>query len=415
MYTLVKAVLKERGINQVWAEVDIANMTVPDIFKKYHSGYLALKSVVMDHIQYVDLQALKATKIPMNTQPFTQWLQTLGNTKLPATETEPKFSSGIIVYADAWQVGYHVERADPQTGLPNPVRVETDLTDALLTKPSVAPTKFVDALVTINGFLHRCAATKAGLLVKEAGSTLDLSMKNHVGIISFAKLAPMEIVGIKPEQIQAANPDVPIYKSCFINLGRDLTNKSIIMSLGGFFNMAGIEVVNPTTGIIKLTLTRAQIHKRLLESLGKINLKPLDLFIPENTPKSIPAAQAIDDVTIRKYLTLSQTFFVVVDTPALSVNRLMLDRVPRSGLYESKREPRLPMITSLGLLPEYNKVKQGNFWLLRAGQLYSKDFNYETGSVERIDRMPPQALPTKGHHKEVGHLLEIRSMQIITP
>ena len=210
MYTLVKAVLKERGINQVWAEVDIANMTVPNIFKKYHSGYLALKSAVMDHIQYVDLQALKATKIPMNSQPFTQWLQTLGNTKLPAPETEPQFSSGIIGYADAWQVGYKIERADPQTGLPNTVRVETDLTDALLTKTSVTANKFSDVLVTVNGFLHRCAATKAGLLVKEAGSTLDLSKKNQVGIISFAKLAKMDIVGIYKEHIQAANADIPI-------------------------------------------------------------------------------------------------------------------------------------------------------------------------------------------------------------
>lgn len=415
MYTLVKAVLKERGINQVWEPVDISNMTVPNIFKKFHAGYFVLRSAVLDHLQYVDIQELKATKIPLNNQPFTLWLQTLGNTKLPAVEVEPKFSEGIIGYADAWQVGYRVERADPQTGLPNPNRIETDLTDALLTKPSMAASKFNDVLVTINGFLHRCAVTKAGLVVKEAGSTLDLSKKNQVGIISFKKLAPIKIVGIKPEMIIRPNPDIPLYKSCVISLGQDLTNKSIIMSLGGFFNMSGVEIVNPEMGIIKIQLTQANLHKRLLESLDRINLKPLDLFLPENMPMSIPVAQAIDDVTIRKYLTLSQTFFVVIDTPAISVKRLMLDNVPKSGLYESGKEPKLPIITSIGLLPEYNKVRQGRYWVLRGGNLWTKDYNYETGDLIHIDRVPQQATPSRGYHKETGHLLEIKSMQIIKP
>lgn len=414
MYTLVKAVLRERGINEVWAQVDISNMTIPNIFKKYHSGYIVLSSPLLDHLQYIDIQLLKNTKIPMNTQPFTQWLQTLANTKLPASEVEPTFSEGKIGYIDAWQGGYVIERADPQTGLPNKKRIETDLTDALITKPSVANSKFENALVTINGFLHRCGVTKAGLLVKDAGSTLDTSMKNQVGIISFAKLAPIEIVGLKDDQILRVKDDVPLYKSAFLNLGIDLTNKSIIMSLGGFFNMSGIEVINPEMGIIKLQLTQANLHKRLMESIGKINLKPLGLFMPENTPRSIPVTQAIDDVTIRKYLTMSQTFFVVVDTPALSVNRLMLSSVPKSGLYECANEPKLPMVSSIGLLPEYNKVLQGNTWVIRCGELWHKDYNYETGNLEQMDRYPPQVMPSKGYHKEIGHLLEIKSMQMIT-
>lgn len=414
MYTLVKAVLRERGINKVWENVDISNMTIPNIFKKYHSGYLVLSSPVMDHLQYVDIQELKKTKIPMNTQVFTQWLQTLSNTKLPAKEVEPTFSEGKIGYIDAWQGGYKIERADPQTGLPNKNRIETDLTDALITKSSVTSSKFENALVTINGFLHRSGVTKAGLLVKDAGATLDASMKNQVGIISFAKLAPIKTVGLKDSQILRVDENVPLYNSAFINLGVDLTSKSIIMSLGGYFNMSGIEVINPEMGIIKLQLTQANLHKRLLESIGKLNLKSLDLFMPDNTPKSIPVAQAIDDVTIRKYLTLSQTFFVVVDTPALSVNRIMLGDVPKSGIYECANEPKLPLVTSIGLLPEYNKVKQGLTWVVRCGELWHKDYNYESGDLNRMDRFPPQVLPSKGHHKEIGHLLEIKSMQMIT-
>lgn len=413
MYTLVKAVLRERGINKVWENVDISKMTIPNIFKKYHSGYLVLQSPLLDHLQYIDLQALKAMKIPMNTQVFTQWLQTLGNTKLPATEVEPKFSEGMIGYVDAWQAGYMVHRADPQTGLPNKNRVETDLTDALITKTSLTPSKMADALITVNGFLHRSGVTKAGLVVKDAGRTLDVSLRNQIGIISFAKLAPMKIIGIKSEQILKVSETIPLYNSAFINLGVDLTNKSIIMSLGGFFNFSGIEVVNPEMGLIKLQLTQANLHKRLMESIGKIDLTPLGLFMPNNMPKSIPVAQAIDDVTIRKYLTMSQTFMVVVDTPALSVNRIMLSDVPAQSVYECVNEPKLPLITSIGLLPEYNKVLQGTTWVIRCNHLWHKDYNYETGNLANMDRYPPQVLPTKGYHKEIGHLLEIKSMQMI--
>ena len=413
MYTLVKAILREKGINKVWEQVDISNMTIPNIFKKYHSGYIVLSSPLLDHLQYVDLQVLKSTKIPINTQTFTMWLQTLANNKLPATEEEPKFSEGKIGYIDAWQAGYKIVRADPQTGLPNDKRIDTDLTDALLTKESILPSKLSQVLVTVNGFLHRTGVTKAGLVIKDASKTVDISRKNHVGIISFAKLAPMEIIGLKTEQILKVDDETPLYNSAFINLGRDISSKSIIMSLGGFFNAGGIEVINPEKGIIKLQLTTANLHKRLMESIGKIDLKPLGLFMPSNMPRSIPVAQAIDDVTIRKYLLLSQTFFVIIDTPSLSVKRLMLENIPKFGAYESFTEPKLPLITSLGLLPEYNKTLMGDYWVVRCGELWQKDYNYETGSIADMDRLPPPKIPTKGYHKEIGHLLEIKSMQII--
>lgn len=412
MYALEKAVLRERGINKIWASVDISNMTLPQIFKQYHSGYIVLSATTLDHLQYVDLNTLKQGKYTITTQTFTVWLQTLGNTKLPATQIEPKFTENRVGYIDAWQGGYAIQRVYPPTGLPSDTRPDSELTDALLYKPGLANSYLKDALVTVNGYLHRCAVTRNGLQIQGAGKTLDLCQDNRVGLLSFKKVGGYKIVGLTDDMIHRAEESLPLYRSAYAKLNIDLDGKSVLMSIGGYLTSVGFDVINPSDGLISINIPDLNVHKRITESLDKIDLSSLGLYIPDNLVHSVSVAQCIDDTTLRKYLTLSQTFFIVIDTPSLSVDYIPVENPNLFGLYELSYEPTYPLIDSLGRLPEYNKMKQGLIWTIRSGELYYRDYNFESSTLKHMDRSPRPVLPD-GYHKEIGHLLEIRSMELL--
>ena len=411
MYTLVDAVLRESGINKVWGSVNIANMTLPQIFKKYHSGYIVLKSVGLDHDQYVDLTTLKQLRLPITTQPFYLWLNALGNTALPSTETKPTFSETRVGYTDAWSASYKMILVDPITGLPNETRSKKDLTDGFLYKEGLPARYLASALITVNGYLHRSAVHGRGLQVQGAGKTLDMSQNNQVGLLSFTKVGNIQLLGLNDEQILKGNNGRSLYDETYVNLGVDLTNKSLLMSLGGYLNTAGVEVINPETGLIRLRVSRMNFHKRILESMNKIDLTSLNLYRPDHLPGSISITQCIDDVAIRAYLKLSQTFFIIIDTPGIAINRVPIDNVKLFGLYESVTEPMWPMIDSLGRLPEYAKNRQGDWWVMRCGELYQKDYNFESRPISDLDRISNSVVPPSGYHKEIGHMVEIRSMK----
>lgn len=414
MYTLERAVLREKGLNKLWTNVDISNMTLPNIFKKFHSGYIVLSTTAMDHLQYVDFLTLKSVPLPINTQPFAQWLTTLGNTKLPATEKEPEFVEGTLSYIDVWSGGYTVRRCNPSTGLPSNTVSPLEQTDALITKDGMPNYHFASAVITVNGLMHRSALTAHGLQVQQASRSLDISQTNKLGLLSFSKLGTIKILGIEQDQIQKNEDRVPLYKNAYVSLGMDLTGKSIVMSLGGYFNSGGIEIINPTAGLISLDMQSMNLRQRIMESLDVIDLKDLDLEDNTEYPGSVSVPQIIDDWTIRKYLTISQTFFIVIDAPALGVGHEMVDNVKPYGLYECTAMPTAPLIDHLGRLPEYVRTQQGDVWVLRTGELYSKDYNYETAPLINLDRLPPQVYPAQGYHKEIGTLLIMRSQQLAT-
>lgn len=413
MYTLVDAVLRESGINKVWSSVDIVNMTLPQIFKKYHSGYIVLRSVSLDHNQYVDLAELKQLKLPITTQPFYLWLNALGNTALPSTEVEPAFAESRVGYTDAWSANYKMILVDPASGLPSDSRVRTDLTDGLLFRNGLPARYLSNALITVNGFLHRSAVHGVGLQVEGAGKTLQMSQNNQVGLLSFTNVGDIQLLGLSPDQILKGNNNRSLYDETYVNLGVDLTNKSLLMSLGGYLNTAGIEVINPEIGLLRLRVSRMNFHKRIIESMNKIDLSSLDLYRPDHLPNTISITQCLDDNAIRSYLQLSQTFFIIVDTPGISINRVPIDNVKLYGLYESNTEPKWPMIDSLGRLPEYVKNRQDAFWVMRCGELYHRDYNFESRPLTELDRVGSSVVPPNGYHKEVGHMVEIRSMKPI--
>lgn len=414
MYSLVRAVLRERGINKVWSEVNIANMTLTNIFKRYYSGYIVLSAVGLDHLQYVDINTLKQSKYTVTSQPFYLWLQALGNKKLDATEVEPTFSEGRVGYIDAWQAGYQMERVYPPSGIPDSLRPNSELGDGLLNKIGMPSSYLSSALVTVNGFLHRSALTRNGLQIQGAGRTLDISQNNQVGLLSFSKVGNIQIVDIKDANIKSDH-DVPLYRSCYVHLGIDLTGKSLLFSLGGFLNTAGFEVINPESGLISLNLRAMNIHKRLLESIPHIDLESLDLYLPDNMPGSLSKDQVTNDPTLRKYLQLSQTFFVVIDTPSLSLGFTPVGSPNLFGLYETPIKPTYPMIDHLGRMPEYNTTRQGYTWVIRTGELYYKDYSFETGAfTTRTGQRLPSVILPDGYNKQIGHLLEIRSMRPVT-
>jgi hypothetical protein len=88
-------------------------------------------------------------------------------------------------------------------------------------------------LTSVNGLFHINIPHGNGLLIKGGGTSFNLEQDNLVGVLSFETVADIEQVVMRKEMFNVSTTMTPYRKAIYINLRKDLRNKSIILSLAG--------------------------------------------------------------------------------------------------------------------------------------------------------------------------------------
>lgn len=410
MYQFVTARLKKRGNGEVFKTVNISAMTMRDIFNTYSRGYITLTNIVNQTV-YLQLVDLKAHEVRMRLdRTFEIWLQGIGSNALPTTTTEPEIEDNIALYSDLVQAGYDIQRVHP-TFHPSTVVPESTKTDLLINRPNTDMTVFLNhTIVTVNGLCHITDSFEDKVRVVGGGKSTLIYENNTAGFISFNNIAQLQRIPITEVMLDRPDDDIPYRQTVWIKLGVDLTNKSVLLSLGGYLhiNDNAYKIINHVEGIIQINLETVNLVKRIFESKKLIDLDSLDLTESDHYESVLLLPEVNSDEFIVKYLTLSQTFAIVVDAPIVSVETELVEKTNLKGVYTHHTRPNYPLRLQSGLLPEYWAKQEYAVWVLTLKDNIVKNYHFETTRYLEEDVVTDNPVGNDPYRFSIAHLLKIK-------
>lgn len=413
MYQLVSATLKTREKAAMYESVDISQIQMKNLFATYLDGYITLTNPQLSGNQYVDLNALRASTLPLHPSlTFHAWLGSIGNLIIPAVLTQPIIATQHAVYSDAFRARYDIVRAHPTFALNVDVPL-ADKTDVVMTKTGVDPTVlFNNVLVSVNGLFH-ITDNYLGthLRVKGGGKSCEIADRNNIALYSFKDVGEIQSVPITDPMITVSDIDVLYKQTVWINTGIDLTNKSVMVVLGGYLHACDntYSVVNQELGVIQLNMDKIQLPQRYFESKKLIDLSSLEMTVNSSNPELISVAELYSNDVITRYLKLYQSYIVVVDTPTLYKQLHRLTPADLPGLYLNVSEPIYPLILRTGIAPEYWPRKEHDLWVLNVADNLSPNYRFESIPWEGEDFLAPVLEANQPNEYSTADLLEIGS------
>lgn len=420
MYQLVSAVLRQKGKNHTWVNHDISLETLGTVFTKYQDGYITLTNTAIAPTPlFVDYELLKSAAVTFVNLPFENWLGTLGNIPLPHSLTEPTITSNKVRFSDASQARFSVTRIHPTFVMdpcgPNPVFTPNEMSDLLLVKPNISIEDLNDyVLCTVNGFLHRASFNEIGLQIPYGALSIDVCNDNKVGLISFKEIGKLTQLPITSNMIHRMN-NFPYQHEVYIETGLDLTDKSVMVSLGGYLHVEDsvVDVISPDEGIIKLTFDKINLIRRLYEMRKYLNLDSLPFLRSDIRKDAVSVLDFHSDANLLSYLTMAQSFIIIVDAPILYTNKVLLAKPGLPGFYEHITEPISPLQSPTGRLLEYWYRLEYDRWVISVGENLFRNYLHETrGWLQEIN--VDDTNQRDGLDYAICHLLEITSDALTT-
>lgn len=384
MYQYTRSYLRPRGLNKTWVNVDVSLVPLATLFDNYVDGYVVLNNNVISGTPlYVNYHDLKQTALPFANLPFATWLAWIGNVALPYSSVEPNYITHTALYSDAVQAMFTVTRVHPtiapdhcvDLGLPL-----SSLTDLLLHKDNISFDELHQyALFTVNGLVHRSIPTDTGMQLSKGGQSVDLCNQAHVGVISFKAIGEIQQIPITLNNIYGQTHVAHRY-SVFVETGMDLRNHSVMLSLGGYLHVCDhvVSVVSSDTGVVRIELSRVDLVRRMLESKQYIDLSTMPVTESAIRIGALVVGEVYPDAAIDAYLTLSQSFLIVVAAPNLHTTTIKLAPPTLPGVFECITEPQWPLRSPTGRLPEYWRKQEHDRWILDSLLSVTKDALYAT-------------------------------------
>lgn len=383
MYIFKSSFLRSKDLSQGYQNIDVSRLRMSEILEEYVDGYIVLSHTHLKGTFYVTIEALRAAKLPLDlTKTFEQYLSLNHNRELPATKIKPQYKHTQVIYGDAIQSGFKVNRIAEYKSIKANTS-DADKVDLHIQKnlPD-AQQLYKRVLTSVNGFMHRCEYHENGLAIKMGGNTFNNTGINTVGILSFANCCDLRQFAITEDMLTPTSSTIPFYHEFLIHLGESIENKSVMISIGGhlFFTNRVCEVVNAEVGILMIKLTQLDIVKMLLNSVNRIDLDPLGIFAvnKKSTYNKVRVEEIHSDLCIKKYMCLPQSFIIVADAESIQTeyDDVFITGLP--GAYECKNEPTHPLINSQGILCEYWKLRTEECWSMKLSDDITKRYMYAT-------------------------------------
>lgn len=400
MYYYHSALVLEKGKNKRWTAEDISRLTVRAVYDTYFEAYVRIYRIVNGNPVYrvIRMSDIFAGDYQIAfTATMELWLVGYPSSlTLPSVGTNlPSISTAAIKYSDGWRAGWDVRRI-PYFGSPDadqPLGVKTDL---LLTRFGVVYSDYDEnCLITVNGLLHNFYIEPGyGIRVLGGGRSNDICRKNNFGMISFRELGGASRIAITTEMV--SQPDgTDLKDGALINLGVDLTGKSVLLSLGGYLHAVDdiVNVIGPETGLIKVDIQKSQIYPRLFESQQIIDLDVLEMVRSPADNKAISQSEFMSDTVLRKYLTMSQTFAIVVNSPVLYRDKHHVQRSKLPGVLYELQEPLYPIQLATGIMPEYWVRREDDMWAIGMDKDFDHPYQFTTTDWVNSDMLIPDTLP----------------------
>lgn len=419
MYKLVSTYLKPKDANSSYSNFNISLMKVGYIQDNFLDGYIELSNPALDDNVFMTIQQFREIKLPYRLdQTFEYWLRYIGNkTILGLTESRPNYSSAVVKARNAIQADYKISYVnrnyEPDTALPI-----GGLNDLYLRKPYVDTATIQNRLLaTVNGYLHPTTPYYDGVAIVGGGSLVKTIGEINVGILSFASIGDVHVRAITEDNLFNYSAGIPLSDKCVVNVNMPLKNKSVIVVIGGYplLDSDLVSVASDELGILNINTKKFDIFTHIIRQIGEINLEPLgisnEMLFGSLQPMSKKAI--LSDLITKKYLTLPQSFVVIVDTPDLTYERIPAVRSGLPDVHISLTEPILPLMDSYGRLVEYWISPENTAYSIITAHNYYNNFNYETIESYAADKVN-QVMPVNGFQEHSMDFIRFTSVKLIS-
>ena len=379
MYALVSAIGKSLSGGQDWSAIGLGEMSFSAVIQNYSTVYAVLTNPFLDSPVSLNLREILDT-ITDQQQTFSQYLAALGEAALPTSDTIPTLDTRYARYQDAFQAGYAIGPISPAASLSSPLPT-ADKTDLFLTRPQTSYRSFFQScMVSVNGFFHLIDTdNESGIWVIDGMKSVIHAKKNKIGIVDYQDLGTLSYIPIAHDmlfkQSDAQNPG----NHAYLNLGRDLTSYTVMAVIGGYLHVLDPKTVTLVgSDSIMIDFNNLPLVDRYYESKRFIDLSAMPLTPWPDNPHAFTVGEMISDAFIGAYLTLSQSFIVLVDNTELWVEFVGVE-VPRwPHAYISYVEPIWPLVTGCGKIAEYWPVPEDRQWSLRVEDNFRNNYIYRT-------------------------------------
>lgn len=363
MYVLVRARYRRNKRDGRWTEANLANEPIGSLSANYGDIYLYVQypgagTGVVKALRWSNVSTLLNGVNTMLT--VQQWLTSLGNKTLPFDKELPNEKVRLVKYAQAWHCGYNIQ-ACATNG-----HIDQDISsfykeDLILTHPQFKPQTVRDnCLISVNGYFHLTDWTDAGVRIIGGNTTVRRTNDNQVGLYSFETIGKIKYVPITDKMIIPSNSDTPLWDTTYLTLpaGTDIKNKTVLLVTGGYLNVLSdvYERINENTW--RLSFGRMMFLNRYLRSVKELDLSSLGLETVDENESLFNAQQLKEDSVIRAYLKLSQSFFVIVDSPSLFQSFEPVQYLNEPGRFINGTHEQLPLVGAYGRMLDYHTIKE---------------------------------------------------------
>lgn len=407
MYNLISAIGKPLSGGGRWSALAIGDLPLNTLFATYAKVYAILSNPFIDHQVALDLDAVRA-KYGAQSITFNQMLVALGDAALPTSDTLPVLNTRYARYADAFRAGYKVQPIHP-TASPDAQLPPADKTWLYLTRPDTDYDLFHrSCLLSVNGFFHQSDGDASGIYVKDGMVSCVKSRQNQLGIYSFREIGNLTQIPITADMVYKQNAAGLYRQQAYINLGQDVSNKHVMLVLGGYLHVLDKRTfyrVGP--GEFCINMQNLPLFDRYYESRKYLDLSSLGLETTERNPWQIGVNDFLSDAVLLQYLTLSQSFFVIIGHADLFVERAKVHLSKMSNLYISYVEPWYPLITGAGKMSDYWAIKEDGQYSLSCQDAMRDNPLYYTVDPLKENSLADGRVPAQPFGNSSAFLLKI--------
>lgn len=379
MYQLVRAYGILRNAEGLHQPVTIDNLPLSQLFTEYSNLYVVVTNTTDPTEKALDIYKLPY-QIRFLSVTLQQWFSTIGAATLP---TEPVPVGPRQVFVRHWNL--HQEDFDitlANANLHPTVELEEDQqVDVLLRKAGAHYDQIVQyGLVSINGFLHALDHNEQGVYVLGGGTSRRRSGKHRVGLLDFQHIGPIKVLPITEASLYKRRETQPYSDAVYIELPESIGQKKVVLVLGGWLHVdqKDYQIVSDT--VIKVSFNNYPWFKRFMQTKDWLDLSALGVQPEDNGSYSIAALHS--DATLTKWLTLPQSFVVLIDTPELATGFGELQSTQLPGRYYSSVKPEYPIIVGDGRLAEVVSTFERHKWVLAVDNAFQDNVVFDTTAWE---------------------------------
>ncbi len=380
MYQYKTAKARSKGLDAVWSEVDLGNAQLNDLYTQYGKVILTLTHPGVSHDLFLDMDVARPLISPsMRPRTVRQWLTQIGDMALPTTSTPPSFRARTVRYADVWEAGYDVKPVDRKRAHDAQLPLG-DKNDLLLSREDIDFREMWQyCMVSVNGLFHRVGGAEEGLYVVEGGRTGAIYRDNHLGILSWRDVGRLEYISIMPGMVYKTHPSQKYADYANVKVPISMAGKTPLLVLGGY-----LQVLDDTYTIIndhalRINMANLPFAERLFESQNRIHLDSLNLTPNPRNNTHFSLEELTADDTILAYLTLPQSFIVLVDTPHLFARRHYVEKTKLPGRFVAPMPfKQWPLFSALGRNFIYKPKPQWGKMVLACENAFDADYNFNT-------------------------------------